>query len=48
MDNQILFYTNDNIHVSKKVKLALETTLPSEMYQYDFITAKNQENVKKI
>jgi hypothetical protein len=37
MEEQIAFYSTENFNVSNKVKLALETTLPSDMYQYDHV-----------
>ncbi len=33
----IAFYSTENFNVSNKVQLALETTLASDMYQYDFV-----------
>jgi hypothetical protein len=37
MEEQIAFYSTENFNVSNKVKLALETTLPGDMYQYDYV-----------
>jgi hypothetical protein len=37
MEEQIAFYSTENFNVSNKVKLALETTLPSDMYHYDHV-----------
>ena len=49
MDEQILIYSNNSevIKVGQKVKLAIDTILPSELYQYDFIQLKSLESIKQ-
>jgi hypothetical protein len=37
MEEQTAFHSTENFNVSNKVKLALKTTLPSNMYQYDYV-----------
>jgi hypothetical protein len=37
MEEQTAFYSTENFNVSNKVKLALKITLPSNMYQYDYV-----------
>ncbi len=39
IEEKIVFYSTENFNVSNKVKIALETTLPSDMYQCDHVHA---------